>query len=292
MWLALVVAVAASAGVAYAVGRWLAPAMDRTLPQRLRAEAATYLRALTASADGDGAAAHALLEKVVRERTDEPEVYFALAAQHRALGRHERAARIHQSLAVRPGLPPRERARARLELAQDYRRLGRHGHAAAEVDVALEERADDPLALAAAADVYEAAGQWERAAAALGRQLRLWRRDPAVVDRIVHLHAAAALRACAAGNASAAAQAAKGAPRPSGAGARAHLAHARATVAAAQGDARAAVRLWRAALHEAPALALRMWPAMRAALFARGELGEAESALRALAQEDPRRVAV
>ena len=292
MWWSLTIAVVAAAAVAYAIGRWLAPALDRRVPERLRAEAAGYLRALGEAVDGDPGAARDALSAAARERTDEPELYFALAALHRASGNHERAARIHQSLSVRPGMGPREQARARLELAVDYRRQERVEAAVAEVDAALERAANDPRALGAAAEVYEAAGAWERAAAALGRRVRIGRRDPQLADRIAHLHAEAALVLLGRADPEGARRAVKASPRPAGTGARAHLALARGKVALAGGDAKAAVKLLEAALRAAPAMAEEIWPPLRDALFARGALAQAEPLLRGLAAEDPGRLAV
>ena len=104
------------------------------------------------------------LSQVVRNNSEVVEIYLALGSLYRSQGEIERAIQIRNNLIVRPGLATEFKARAYLELGQDFRRGGFLDRAAKALEQAerlggrtaklLLERAR----LAAQANAYEQAG--------------------------------------------------------------------------------------------------------------------------------------
>lgn len=105
------------------------------------------------------------LSQVVRNNSEVVEIYLALGSLYRSQGEIERAIQIRNNLIVRPGLATEFKARAYLELGQDFRRGGFLDRAAKALEQAerlggrtaklLLERAR----LAAQANAYEQAAR-------------------------------------------------------------------------------------------------------------------------------------
>ena len=81
------------------IGRYYVPD-DRQLRRTARHSKA-YMRALSHLVGRDHETAISELRTVVEENIDDSEPYFVLGAMFRSRGEHERAIRVHQSLAVR-----------------------------------------------------------------------------------------------------------------------------------------------------------------------------------------------
>lgn len=85
----------------------------------------TYQDALKALLDGDQTQAMRLLRDTVMKDTDNLDAYVRLGRLFREKGDAERAASIHQSLTVRPGLKREEEKVIYRELIEDYLAMGR-----------------------------------------------------------------------------------------------------------------------------------------------------------------------
>lgn len=101
-------------------------------------QALTYqdnvLLALDRALDGDLDGAYDALSELARKQDASPELYFALAALMRTMGRNDRSAQIYRTILARPGLSKELSERARIGLAQQLVALGRGEEAKPIID--------------------------------------------------------------------------------------------------------------------------------------------------------------
>ncbi len=91
------------------------------------------------------------------------ETHLALGNLFRRRGEGDRAIRIHQNLIARPTLSKDQRARALLELGQDYLRAGMLGRAEALFLELIEQGLYQQEALERLLDIYQQEKEWSKA---------------------------------------------------------------------------------------------------------------------------------
>src|SRR3954469_10222680 len=172
--LILVALGALAAGVL--IGRYYVPD-DRQLRRTARHSKA-YMRALSYLISRDHETAISELRGVVEENIEDTEPYFALGAMFRSRGEHERAIRVHQSLALRERDKRKLRQRAMYELGLDFRSAGMPRRATRAMEEVLLDEPGHEGALRALAALYEeqarfneAAGLWQRLGKRRGEDL-------------------------------------------------------------------------------------------------------------------------
>lgn len=243
-------------------GRYYVPD-DRQLRRAAR-QSRAYMRALAHLVARDRDAAIAELRAIVEENVEDPEPYFALGALFRGGGEHERAIRVHQSLAVRERERRKLRQRAMFELGLDFRAAGMPRRATRALEEVLQEEPDHAAAPRVLAALYEEQGRY-REAATLWQ--RIGKRGGGDEPREHHLLVAAAQAALARGDLDSARQLLKAAQRR---GESAHLHAAAAAVASARDDAAGALARLQQALIAEPGIAPQLVPALLAACAAHG----------------------
>src|SRR5687767_8775117 len=145
------------------IGRYYVPD-DRQLRRTARHSKA-YMRALSHLIARDHETAVSELRGVVEENIDDIEPYFALGAMFRSRGEHERAIRVHQSLALRERDRRKLRQRAMFELGLDFRAAGMPRRATRAMEEVLAEDPDHESALRVLAALYEEQARFSEAAA-------------------------------------------------------------------------------------------------------------------------------
>src|SRR5688500_17786487 len=135
------------------IGRYYVPD-DRQLRRTARHSKA-YMRALSHLIARDHETVVSELRGVVEENIDDIEPYFALGAMFRSRGEHERAIRVHQSLALRERDKRKLRQRAMFELGLDFRAAGMPRRATRAMEEVLVEDPDHESALRVLATLYE-----------------------------------------------------------------------------------------------------------------------------------------
>ncbi|MEO5774869.1 MAG: tetratricopeptide repeat protein [Sphingomicrobium sp.] len=131
--------------------------------------AVVTMRAQITSARGDLKGAVDILTKALAAKPDEPNWLNARAQMHAALG--ENAQALEDSGRALPGT--RDKADLRLFRANLYRKMGRKDDALREAETMTKENATSNFAFVAAAKIYAAFGQKERAFAALDRAMQV-----------------------------------------------------------------------------------------------------------------------
>src|SRR5690349_6882790 len=96
------------------IGRYYVP--DNRAIKRAARHGRAYARGLTALLSKDVDRCIEELTRVVEENVTDVEPYFALGALFRSRGEHERAIRVHQSIAVRADATSAMKSRAKYEL--------------------------------------------------------------------------------------------------------------------------------------------------------------------------------
>lgn len=246
--LAVAIAVAGALAAGILIGRYYVPD-DRTLKRTAR-HARIYLRALGHLISRDRDRAIEELQGAVAENVSDLEPYFALGALFRGRGEWERAIRIHQALELRARADKKLRRRARFELGLDFRMAGMPRRAIRALEECLAEQPKHEPALRALAGLYEQSGRLAEAAAAWRRLRKLsGERSP----RELHMAAAAARAAAAAGDLDAAKRHARDAERLDAG--HPHSLAAAAALAEARGNPRQAGELVAQLAAAAPQLA-------------------------------------
>ncbi|MGQ0721606.1 MAG: tetratricopeptide repeat protein [Candidatus Eiseniibacteriota bacterium] len=115
--------------------------------RRKKTKRPPYIAALGALVDGDEETAIAELKNAVREDSSNVDAYLRLGDLFRRRNDAERAYQLHRELASRPGLDRSDMARVQLALARDHFALGRPQRAmdAARESVKLAEDRTDAL---------------------------------------------------------------------------------------------------------------------------------------------------
>jgi lipopolysaccharide biosynthesis regulator YciM len=170
------------------IGRYYVPD-DRHLRRTARHSKA-YMRALAHLIGRDHETAIVELRGVVEENIDDVEPYFALGALFRSRGEHERAIRVHQSLALRERDRRKLRQRAMYELGLDFRAAGMPRRATRAMEEVLGEDPDHEGALRVLAALYEEQARFAEAAVRWQKIGKLRREDTG--RREHHLMVAAA----------------------------------------------------------------------------------------------------
>jgi len=119
--------------------------------------------ALAALLDREPERAEALLGRVVRDDSDQVDVYLALAALYRQQGEVGRAIRIHQNLLLRAELPRHLHGAALRGLARDFQGGGFLKRALAAWQEILDEAPKDAEALRALARIHAELRDYVRA---------------------------------------------------------------------------------------------------------------------------------
>ena len=240
------------------IGRYYVPD-DRQLRRTAR-HARSYMKALSYLIARDHDTVVDELRGVVEENIEDVEPYFALGAIFRSRGEHERAIRVHQSLALRERDKRKVRQRAMYELGLDFRAAGMPRRATRAMEEVLLEDPAHEGALRVLAALYEeqarfneSAGLWQR----LGR-----RRSEDLSMREHHLLVAAAQAALGRDDLESAKHLLKQAQKLHET---AHFFAAAAELAAARGNHAGAKERIKQALVADPALAPHLLPGLIAA---------------------------
>ena len=93
------------------------------------------------------------------------DTHFALGSLYRRRGEVDRAIRVHQHLVERPGLDPRHRDAALMELARDYFRAGLYDRAERLFLQLADSGLEPAVALGHLVRIHELQHDWEQAAA-------------------------------------------------------------------------------------------------------------------------------
>lgn len=152
-------------------------------------EARAYLAGVTYVLSDDPDAAIAELSRAAQLSKQTLETYFALGALFRRKGDFDRAIRLHRNILLHPAITPEAQRRARLGLAQDYKRSGLRDQARETLEQVLAAAPDDPEAAEEYRLLLEDAGDWEKA---IEVQARIVRREGRGSEVLAHLLAAAA----------------------------------------------------------------------------------------------------
>jgi len=156
--------------------RWWHRMRGRRRPEPRDADGAVRA-ALRAVLDQQPGRAQALLARVVREDSDQVDVYLALASLARQQGEVGRAIRIHQNLLLRTDLPVRQRGDALRGLSRDFQSGGFLRRALAGWLEVLAGAPKDEEALRALFRIHVDLREYERALTIERRLARLERRD-------------------------------------------------------------------------------------------------------------------
>lgn len=241
------------------IGRYYVPD-DRLLKRKAR-HGSSYVRALNGVLAGDRDDALDTLKEVVSENIEDIEPYFAMAGLFRTTGEWDRAIRVHQAIGLREGQDKKTRLRVDYELGLDYRSAGMPRRATRALEQVLEQEPRHGEALQALCGLYEEQGQYDAAAEAWRRLVKLRGDDPP--DRFYHLLCAAAQHAIAAGELDRARSLIREARK--GAGPTVHVLAVSAELAAARGELDDAVAALEQALDVDPELAGVLVPGLVAA---------------------------
>src|SRR5687768_2087953 len=191
------------------IGRYYVPD-DRQLRRTAR-HARSYMKALSFLIARDHETVVNELRTVVEENIEDVEPYFALGAMFRSRGEHERAIRVHQSLALRERDKRKLRQRAMFELGLDFRAAGMPRRATRAMEEVLVEDPDHEGALRVLAALYEEQARFSEAAARWQKIGKLRKEDTG--SREHHLLVAAAQAALARDDLDSARQFLKGAQK-------------------------------------------------------------------------------
>jgi lipopolysaccharide biosynthesis regulator YciM len=240
------------------IGRYYVPD-DRQLRRTAR-HSKSYVRALSHLIARDHEAAVGELRAIVEENIEDSEPYFALGAMFRSRGEHERAIRVHQSLALRERDKRKLRQRAMFELGLDFRAAGMPRRATRAMEEVLLEEPEHDTALRVLAALYEEQARFNEAAGLWQKIGKLRKEDTG--RREHHLLVAAAQAALARDDLDSARQLLKSAQKLEES---AHFFAAAAELAAAKGNHRAARDRLKQALVAEPALVPHLLPGLVAA---------------------------
>ncbi len=240
------------------IGRYYVPD-DRHLRRTAR-HGKAYMRALAHLIGRDHETAIVELRGVVEENIDDVEPYFALGALFRSRGEHERAIRVHQSLALRERERRKLRQRAMYELGLDFRAAGMPRRATRAMEEVIVEDPDHEGALRVLAALYEEQARFAEAAVRWQKIGKLRREDTGLREH--HLLVAAAQAALGRDDLDSAKQFLKGAQKHAETP---HFYAAAAELAAAKGNHKAARERLKQALVAEPALVPHLRPGRIAA---------------------------
>ncbi|MHB1565384.1 MAG: lipopolysaccharide assembly protein LapB [Acidiferrobacter sp.] len=101
--------------------------------------------------------------KVLEVNSETVETHLALGSLFRRRGEVERAIRVHQNIIARPALDRAQRARALLELGQDYLKAGLFDRAENLFLELAEIRAHNDEALRLLMNIYQQEREWDKA---------------------------------------------------------------------------------------------------------------------------------
>ncbi|WER46778.1 lipopolysaccharide assembly protein LapB [Cupriavidus sp. WKF15] len=142
---------------------WMAARMDvRQLISEQGALPRSYFKGLNFLLNEQPDQAIDAFVEVARLDPETTELHFALGALFRRRGETERAIRVHQNLATRPDLPEPEREHALYELGQDFLRAGLLDRA----EESLRRLMSGPYAASAKRvllELYEVEKEWQKA---------------------------------------------------------------------------------------------------------------------------------
>ncbi|HWO22859.1 MAG TPA: hypothetical protein VNO30_29065 [Kofleriaceae bacterium] len=240
------------------IGRYYVPD-DRQLRRTAR-HSKSYVRALSHLIARDHEAAVGELRAIVEENIEDSEPYFALGALFRSRGEHERAIRVHQSLALRERDRRKLRQRAMFELGLDFRAAGMPRRATRAMEEVLLDEPEHDTAQRVLAALYEEQARFNEAAGLWQKIGKLRKEDTG--RREHHLLVAAAQAAIARDDLDSARQLLKAAQKLEES---AHFFAAAAELAAAKGNPRAARDRLKQALVAEPALVPHLLPGLVAA---------------------------
>ncbi|RPI12156.1 MAG: hypothetical protein EHM60_12670 [Lysobacterales bacterium] len=126
------------------------------------------------------------------------DTHFALGTLYRRRGEVERAIRVHQHIVDRPGIPPRYRDAARMELGRDYVRAGLYDRAETIFLQLAEAGVEAGPALAYLVRIHELQHDWPQAAEAYERLRKVGLPEQPIA--IAHFYCEMAETALAEGN--------------------------------------------------------------------------------------------
>src|ERR1051325_1948389 len=142
---------------------WLAARVDiRQVVQESRALPRSYFRGLNFLLNEQPDKAIEAFIEVVKVDPETIELHFALGSLFRRCGEYDRAIRMHQNLAERPGLGADQKLIALAELGQDYLKAGILDRAE-DIFEKLEGTSHAGAARRHLLEIYEQEKDWDRA---------------------------------------------------------------------------------------------------------------------------------
>jgi lipopolysaccharide biosynthesis regulator YciM len=263
------------------LGRFYTP--DRRPLVRAAEEGRSYARSLLEVLEGNNDQAISQIVDAIKKNTSTAEAYFALGTLFRGRGEYERAVRVHQTLLVRRDLDKKTRLGAHFQLALDFKAAGfpRRAVKAMEYVVAQDKRRLP--ALRALVELYEAAGELERAVLVHRRIAKLTGEDTRGIQ--AHLLAELAGQALEEDDLGSARRHLKRAL--SARGDSVHALHHLARYHDSKGNKVGALEAWEKALRAAPDLAAFFAPRLETVAFDLDRLGAFERLLQELLDADP-----
>lgn len=237
-------------------GWWVPAANDRD----------PYLAALNALLSDDPEKAADILVKTARLNTGDVGLYRALAGLFRKLGEYGKAIRLDRVVAVREDLRKGTRAEVLYNLALDYRGAGRVRQALENLEEAFRLNPKDTRIALLLVDLYQKAGEEERAYEVLAKSSP--RDDAKIAARLAELQVEMGRRRLAADDAKSARKHFRRAleHHPKGYAARLHLGDAYMRT----GSWDKAIAAWVEILEDRPELFGALYPRFEDAFFSKG----------------------
>jgi lipopolysaccharide biosynthesis regulator YciM len=261
------------------LGRYYAP--DRRPLERAAQEGKSYARGLVDLLEGDQDAAISEIANTLKKNTKTVEAYFALGTLFRKRGEHERAVRVHQAILVRRDLDKQTRLQVHHQLALDFRAAGFPKRAIKALEFVIAKDKKRLPAFRELAQLYEEAGEWERAVATHRRIGKLSGEDTSRLQ--AHMMAEQASRLIEQKELTAARKLLRRAISASPESV--HALHVLGLYQQRKGNLAAAAKVWEKALRLAPELAGFFVPRLEVVQFELGKLDSVEKLLRELLEQ-------
>ncbi len=263
------------------LGRFYMP--DRRPLKRAAQEGRSYVRGLVGVLEGDNDLAIKELALALKSSGGVVEAYFALGALFRERKEYERAVRVHQAILMRRRQPKAVQHKAHFQLALDFRAAGFNRRAIKALEWLVSRDKKHLKAWEQLVELYQAQGQWERAALGHRRVGKLSGRDTGPVE--AHIWAQLAGEELIRGEPTRARRNLKqalSAHRTS-----AHALHVLACYQEERGNLDAAARAWSKALRGSPDLVGFLLPRLETVLALRKKLAKADKLLDELLDKEP-----
>lgn len=142
---------------------WMAARVDQKRHQARKDLPSAYFKGLNFLLNEQADKAIEIFIKVLEVNSETVETHLALGSLFRRRGEVDRAIRVHQNIIARPALDRDQRARALLELGQDYLKAGLLDRAENLFLELAEVRIHNEEALRLLMHIYQQEREWEKA---------------------------------------------------------------------------------------------------------------------------------